>query len=191
VSDEAALEHAFAGTQAGDAEAFAAWVHLVELPLRANLLPFARTIDVEAVFQEGLLRMWKLAPVLRLSGPNASLRYAFRLMRNLALSEARRATRLTPFELKDIEDLPEAHIDPTPPDPVLRRLIVSCLKRLPGRPREVLLRRLADGGHSPDRALAETLRMEVNTFLQNIVRARKLVAACLEREGVRLEEVWR
>ncbi len=30
--------------------------------------------------------------------------------------------------------------------------------------------------------------MQLNTFLQNIVRARKFVAACLEKAGVPLKE---
>jgi len=37
--------------------------------------------------------------------------------------------------------------------------------------------------------LAERLRMRLNTFLQNIVRARRSMEKCLEGRGVRLEEV--
>ena len=39
-----------------------------------------------------------------------------------------------------------------------------------------------------DRTLAAELDMRVNTFLQNIVRARRLLRKCLEGKGVRLEE---
>ena len=37
-----------------------------------------------------------------------------------------------------------------------------------------------------DEVLAKELRMRRNTFLQNITRARKLVAECLERHGIDL-----
>ena len=46
--------------------------------------------------------------------------------------------------------------------------------------------RLDSGGFEPDETLAAGLRMRRNTFLQNITRARKLLAACLERHGVDL-----
>ncbi len=85
------IDHAFEGTRAGDAEAFAAWVRLVEISLRGSLRHFARAVDVEAVMQEGLLRMWRLAPALKLEGQSASLRFALRMLHNLAVSEALRA----------------------------------------------------------------------------------------------------
>ena len=84
------IDHAYAGTRAGDEQAFAAWVRLVETPLRASLRRFAPVVDVEAILQEGLVRMWRIAPGLELSGADASLHYVRRLARNLAISEARR-----------------------------------------------------------------------------------------------------
>jgi RNA polymerase sigma-70 factor (ECF subfamily) len=185
-----AIDRAFRGTQAGDANAFATWIRLTEGQLRRSLRPFATHVDIEAILQEGFLRVWKLAPDLRLTGPDASLRYAFRIIRNLAISEARRHKRLTPLELEALDRLPEASVNPDPlPDPALRRLILECIERLPRRPREALLARLAGSGLSPDRDLAAGLQMKLNTFLQNIVRARKLVADCLRRHGVTLEGV--
>ena len=38
---------------------------------------------------------------------------------------------------------------------------------------------------------AERLGMRLNTFLQNFTRARKLLADCLERQGVALATEWR
>ena len=55
-----------------------------------------------------------------------------------------------------------------------------------GRPRKAMEARLQ--GATPDRDLAEELGMKLNTFLQNIVRARKALAGCLEESGVRLAE---
>ncbi len=184
------LDRAFAAVRAGDAAAFADWLRLVEIPLRQCLRPFARSVDVEAVLQEGLLRMWLLAPRLELAGANASLRYALRLVGNLARSEARRLRVLAPLDLDALERQTEISTAPDPPpDPALRRIIRACIEGLPPRPRAALMARIEDGGLSPDRDLAASLHMQVNTFWQNIVRARRLVRTCLKRAGVALAEV--
>ena len=39
----------------------------------------------------------------------------------------------------------------------------------------------------PDRSLAERVGMKLNTFLQNVTRARRLLADCLRRRGVDLD----
>ncbi|MHC4210719.1 MAG: hypothetical protein ACYSWT_13510, partial [Planctomycetota bacterium] len=67
-----AIDDAYERTQEGDQEAFTSWVRLCETPLRKSLRPFAPYVDVESVVQEGLLRMWTLAPTLTLEGENAS-----------------------------------------------------------------------------------------------------------------------
>ena len=86
--------------------------------------------------------------------------------------------------LADLDPSSEPLIDPTPPpDPGLLRAIKDCLSRLRGKPRDALLARLARGHESHDRDIAKELGMAVNTFLQNVVRARKAVAACLEGKG--------
>jgi DNA-directed RNA polymerase specialized sigma24 family protein len=123
-----------------------------------------------------------------LEGEHASLRFAFGVARIVALEEARRYGRGQPVDIEDIDGLPEGRVDVNWPDPALRVAIFDCLARLPGRPREALSARLRGGG-SPDRELAASLRMKRNTFLQNIVRGRRLLAACLERRGVRLKEI--
>jgi DNA-directed RNA polymerase specialized sigma24 family protein len=182
------IDYAFEQTRAGDAEAFAAWVRLVEFPLRGSLRRFARAVDVEAVMQEGLLRMWRLAPALRLEGEDASLRFSLRLLHNLAVSEARRLRRFEPLDTDPTGGPPLNRVDPDPPsDPLLRRVIQDCIARLPRQPRVAILARLQEGGHHPDSVLAGRLNMKKNTFLQNVVRARKLLAKCLEGRGVRLE----
>lgn len=176
-----AIDQVFARAQSGDLEGFADWVRLVEIPLWKGLRRFARVADSEAVVQEALLRMWRLAPSLTLDGENASLRFALVLARNIAKDEARRAGRMVPLE--DAE--PPVPIDPDPPsDPGLRAAIRRCLEKLSGRPREALQSRLRQGARLPDRDLAELLGMTLNTFLQNITRARKLMARCLAEQGV-------
>jgi DNA-directed RNA polymerase specialized sigma24 family protein len=180
------IDEAYKRTQEGDHEAFASWVRLCEAPLRKSLRSFAQAVDVESVLQEGLARMWTLAPRLELEGENASLRYALRLVRNVALSEARRLGRATPVELEELEKMPEGAVDPDPPtDHGLRQAIQRCFDKLPPKPRAALQARLRGG---PDRELARSVRMKLNTFLQNIVRARKLMAECLKAAGVNVEE---
>jgi RNA polymerase sigma-70 factor (ECF subfamily) len=62
--------------------------------------------------------------------------------------------------------------------------IRDCFGSLPGRPKAALGARMQDGGILPDRTLAERCRMKLNTFHQNIGRARRLMAECLEAHGV-------
>lgn len=179
----------YRGTQAGDVEAFTAWVRLAEMPLRRSLRSFARRVDVEAVLQEGLLRMWMLAPSLELTGASASLRYAFVLVRRLALSEERRTSRRREVPLDDDTKVADLPVEAAPPpDPRLRAIILKCIQKLPVGPRTALLKRLEDDG-TPDRDRARALGMKPNTFFQNIVRARRSVRSCLEKNGVRKEEV--
>ncbi|HEX4932750.1 MAG TPA: sigma-70 family RNA polymerase sigma factor [Gemmatimonadaceae bacterium] len=185
------IDARFADVREGDHAAFEAWLSLVEPSLRASLRTFARGVDVEAVLQEGLTRMWVLAPRLELTGENASLRYAAILVRNLARHEAR---RLGFFVTLDPD--PEGHAPPEPsvppgpvPDPGLRRAIDECLEKLPPQPRRALTARLASGGALADRDLADRCGMSTNTFLQNVVRARRSMATCLEGKGVHLAGV--
>lgn len=179
----------YKGTQAGDVEAFTAWVRLAEMPLRRSLRSFARSVDVEVVLQEGLLRMWMLAPRLELSGANASLRYALVLVRRLALSEQRRTSRRREVPLDEDTEVADLPVEADrPPDPRLRAIILMCIRKLPAGPRNALLKRLEDDG-APDREHAVALGMKPNTFFQNIVRARRSVRRCLEKNGVRKEEV--
>ena len=87
--------------------------------------------------------------------------------------------------LDELDPSSEPSIEPEPPaDLGLLRAIKDCLSRLTGKPREALLARLARGHEAHDRDLAASLGMAVNTFLQNIVRARKAVATCLDGKGV-------
>lgn len=160
---------------AGDTTAFAAWLARAEGPVRASLASFARSVDVEAVVQEALLRVWQVAPRFTPDGqPNALLRFAVRIARNLAVSEVRR-TRATPVEAIEVAVEPEA------PDPLLRAAIVDCRAQLPPKPRMAFDARLRGG---PDDELAQTLHMKLNTFLQNVTRARQLLADCLGKKGI-------
>jgi DNA-directed RNA polymerase specialized sigma24 family protein len=182
------VDQEFASVCAGDVAAFGRWMGRVERPIRLALRPFARAVDVESIVQETLARMWVFARDRgrSLTGDDASLRFAIGMARNLARNEARRLKRevhLPPEQLPE----PEARPDP-PPDPALRRRILECFETLAAKPLEAIRIRLAMPS-LPDRALAAHVRMTVNTFLQNIVRARRQLAECLERKGVALNEL--
>src|SRR5512138_1961612 len=83
---------------AGDVVAFGRWLAGAEPRVRDTLGSFARVIDVEAVLQEALLRVWQVAPRFVADGkPNGLLRLAIRIARNLAVSEVRRQ-RTAPVE---------------------------------------------------------------------------------------------
>lgn len=175
---------------AGDAEAFGRFVAGAEPLVRDSLRGFAAAVDVEAVLQEALLRLWQVAPRFSPDGkPNGLLRLALRIARNHALSEARRL-RAVPVDEdaveRALESLERREVREGP-DPLLRRIIQLCREKLPGKPAQALAARLSSAGGEPDPVLAERLGMRLNTFLQNFTRARKLLAECLARNGVDLE----
>lgn len=176
--------------QARDASAFGAWMASAEAPIRESLRSFAALVDVEAVLQEALLRVWQVAPRFVPDGaPNGLLRLGVRIGRNLAVSEVRR-TRAKPAEDDAIERaLAEGEGAPpdAPTDPLLRALIVECHEKLPDKPRQALDARLEAAGGTSDVDLAARLAMQKNTFLQNFTRARKMLAECLRRHGVAID----
>lgn len=175
----------------GDATAFARWLAGAEPRLRDSLRSLATRIDVESVVQETLLRVWQVAPRFVPDGqPDALVRLAVRIARNLAVDTLRR-NRLEPLDAVALERLAAdaSLVAPAPDrwsDPLLRRAIEECRRRLPDRPARALQARLESGDTEPDERLAERLRMRRNTFLQNIVRARKFLADCLRRRGLDL-----
>jgi DNA-directed RNA polymerase specialized sigma24 family protein len=184
------MERAFRLARSGNPEAFAEWMGMVEIPLRRSLVRYARVVEAEVVVQETFMRMWLFAndPERVLEGQSASLRFALRVARNVALEEVRRCGQGRFAELEELDSLPEGRLNPELPDPALRKAIGECMERLPEQPRNALTARIGEG-HLPDRELAQAVKMKVNTFLQNIVRARRLLADCLERKGVRLGEI--
>jgi RNA polymerase sigma-70 factor (ECF subfamily) len=172
---------------AGDTTAFGRWVAGAEPRLRASLSSVAGQLDAEAMLQECLLRIWQVAPRFVPDGrPDGLVRLAIRIARNLSISELRRR-RVVPALA--IETLPEP-IDPgtsaAVPDPLLRRVIAMCREKLPSKPAAALAARL-EGAWHPDGELARGLGMKLNTFLQNVGRARKLLAQCLRNHGVDVE----
>jgi RNA polymerase sigma-70 factor (ECF subfamily) len=176
--------HLLDAIASGDTDAFGRWASAVEPRLRTSLRSAADQVDVESVVQETLLRVWQAAPTLHPDGkPNPLLRLAFRISRNLVISELRRV-RARPAVLARAEQLgrgePRA---PNAPDPMLREQIHRCRHTLPTRPAQALDARLQAVGR-PDRDIAEALGMRLNTFLQNVTRAKRLLAACLEKHGV-------
>jgi RNA polymerase sigma-70 factor (ECF subfamily) len=178
---------------AGEVEAFGSWIAGAESRLRDSLRSFAIRVDVEGVVQETALRIWQTAPRFVADGrENGLLRLAIRVARNLAVSELRRY-RVEPTEIDVLVREAEAY-DPTgfgvprAPDPLLAQRIEDCLGRLPRQPARAIAARIGSWGAQPDEALAEGLGMRKNTFLQNVTRARKLIADCLARYGVNLAE---
>jgi RNA polymerase sigma-70 factor (ECF subfamily) len=169
---------------AGDADAFGRWVAGAEPRLRRGLRSFAGQVDTEAVVQETLLRVWQVAPRFQRDGrPDGLLRLAQRIARNLAISELRRA-RCTPTEVERLERAADAEAEaPVPPDPLLRKLIRICLERLPERPRIALGARIAARGGRSDHDLSAEAGMKLNTFLQNVRRARIGLERCLAEQG--------
>jgi DNA-directed RNA polymerase specialized sigma24 family protein len=184
------FEELFRAARAGSQEAFAEWMGMVEIPLRRALGRFARAVDIEVVVQETFLRMWLAAgdPQRTLEGDGASLKFAHAVARNVALEEIRRCRPDRLVDLEQLMNAPEVILQPVLPDPALGRAIRECMEALPAKPRTALAGRI-DGSGQPDKEIAQGLRMRLNTFLQNIVRARRLLARCLERRGVRLGEV--
>jgi RNA polymerase sigma-70 factor (ECF subfamily) len=168
----------------GDAHAFACWMAGCETRIRDSLRSFASVVDVEAVLQEALVRVWQVAPRFEPDGrPNGLVRFAIRIARNLAVSELRR-TKSRPAlasELESATDEPTI----TAPDPLLRRAIADCRAKLPPKPREAFDARLSGGD---DTELAEAANMRLNTFLQNFTRARQLLAECLRKRGIAIDQ---
>jgi DNA-directed RNA polymerase specialized sigma24 family protein len=184
--DAVDLDLFLAGVVAGDADAFARWLAGAEPPMRESLRSFAAHVDVEAVLQEALLRVWQVAPRIVPDGrPQALLRVGVRIARNLALDEARRLrASVEPADLERAVDDASLAAARRAPDPLLRRAIEECRAELPPRPAEALTARLAAAGAEPDEAVAARLGMRKNTFLQNFGRARRLLAECLQRRGI-------
>jgi RNA polymerase sigma factor (sigma-70 family) len=177
------------GIAAGDKVAFGRWMARAEPALRASLAGFAAAVDIEAVLQETLLRAWQIARRVEPDGrPEPLLRVAARIGHNLAISEWRRQRRVTSIPEKELEKALEEPVpaQPATPDPLLRRVIERCRERLPPQPRRALEARLLGAGGVPDRTLAERLGVRLNTFLQNVTRARRLLAKCLRSQGVDL-----
>ncbi len=172
-----------------DKRAFGQWMAIAEEPMRASLRSFASVVDVEAVLQESLLRVWTVAPrFVRDGKPNGLLRLGVRIARNLAVSELRRTKSrpMSPDDLEDLEGRADVH-EPAEPDPLLRRTIEECREKLPGKPREALDARLSSGGGDEDLELAMRLGMTLNTFLQNFTRARRFLHECLKKHGVTID----
>ncbi len=170
---------------ARDTRAFGAWMAGAEPAIRDSLRSFAAVVDTEAVLQEAMLRVWSVAPRFVPDGaPNGLLRLGVRIARNLAVSETRRM-RAKPVADEELARVP-AEV-PSAPDPLLRRAIAECRDRLPDKPRAALDARLASGGGADDTELASGLAMRLNTFLQNVTRARRLLAECLGKRGVDVE----
>lgn len=186
------LDELWAKARTGDRKAFGDWAGRVERPVRRSLWRFARAIDAETVVQETLQRMWAFArdAERELEGEDASLKFAHRMAYNLARNMARKHGKLKFFPPDELEpNAPDDYVEPQP-DPFLMQHIKDCIAALSDKLRAVLGARLARAGE-PDAALAERLKMTKNTFLQNIVRARKAVDECLQRKGVHEHEALR
>ena len=190
------LDRELDGIVAGDPDAFGRWVAGAEAPLRATLRPMAAQVDCEAVLQEALLRVWQVAARCRRDErPNALLRLGVRIARNLAIDELRRARRVSVQEAGELEAAmardaaSREGVAGVMVDPLLRAAIEECRKALPGKPAVALTARLESAGGDADAVLASRVKMRLNTFLQNVGRARKLIAECLRRRGVDVMEL--
>ena len=177
---------------AGDTGAFGDFAAAAEPVVRDSLRSFAAKVDTEAVVQEAFLRLWQVAPRFQADGKdNGLLRLTLRIARNLAISETRRLRTQGKYrdELQRQVEASGPSTSPRPPDPLLRRLIEECRRKLPAKPGQALAERLASAGRLADSALAARVGMTKNTFLQNITRARKFLARCLMSQGVDVESM--
>ncbi|HKW93227.1 MAG TPA: RNA polymerase sigma factor [Methylomirabilota bacterium] len=187
------LDQYLPGILAEEFEAFGSWLAGAESHIRNSLRSFAIRADVEDVVQETAMRIWQTAPRFVADGrENGLLRLAIRVARNLAISELRRY-RVEPAEIDVLVREAERYDPmragaPRAPDPLLARRIEDCIGRLPQQPGRAIAARVGSQGAEPDEAVAERLGMRKNTFLQNITRARKLIANCLARHGINLAE---
>ncbi len=173
----------------GDPDAFELWVAGAEPTIRLSLRSFAASVDTEAVLQEALLRVWQVAPRFVADGkPHGVVRLGIRIARNLAVSEWRRLKPAAEIDALESDETALAEASP-PTDPLLRKAILACKEKLPGKPRLVLEARLEADGTSSDETLAADLSMQKNTFLQNFTRARKLLAECLRAHGIDVDGV--
>jgi DNA-directed RNA polymerase specialized sigma24 family protein len=175
----------------GNQRAIGDWMGRVERPIRRSLSSYSQAVDTEGVVQEALNRMWLYSQERghELTGKAASLRFAIVMARNLARNLARKHGREV---LLPPEDMPEPVVEPeSPPDPFIQRAIRECFRKLARKPLAAMQARLRFGAGQPDRAIAEMVGMTVNTLLQNVVRARKQLARCLEGRGIKVEEYIR
>lgn len=178
------LDEYLPGIIAGDEDSFARWLAGAERPLWQSLRRFADSVDTEAAMQETLLRIWVVARRCRPDGqPNSLLRLGLRIARNLALCEIRR-NKVAPIDNGAVDPPDPPAPEPPLPDPALRKHIKRCLDKLPRKPAAALAARIESAGAEPDKRLAASLGMRLNTFLQNITRARRLVAQCLQHSGI-------
>ena len=168
----------------GDVTAFAGWMARTEEPIRSSLRRFASCVDVEGVVQETFLRVWRSARLVEGDGkPGRLLRYGLRIARNLAVSEARRRRMLD----LDAAQAPEPTVEPSSvPDPSVADAVHACREKLPQQPRAAIDARIQSEGLVRDEDLAARVGMRTNTFLQNVTRARKLLAECLRLRGIDL-----
>ena len=168
----------------GDYSSFAKWMARTEEPIRSSLRRFASCVDVEGVVQETFLRVWTSARLVDGDGkPNLLLRYGLRIARNLAVSEARRRRMLD----LDAAQAPEPTVEPpSVPDPSVAGAVHACREKLPQQPRAAIDARIQSEGLVRDEELAARVGMRTNTFLQNVTRARKLLAECLRLRGIDL-----
>lgn len=191
MSDALDVDVYAAAIAAGDAGAFARALAVIEPSLRASLRSYAAKLDVEAVVQEALLRSWQVAPRFVPDGrPNGFLRFTVRIAHNLAIDELRKRREL-PSEASALDEASartmalESSVLAAP-DPMLRARIVFCYEQLPPKNALAMHARIEARGGESDTAIAEQLGMRLNTFLQNVTRARKLLERCLEEQGVAL-----
>ena len=182
------LDIHLSGISIREEDAFVRWMAGAEPAIRRSLARFSASVDVEAVVQDTLLRIWQIAPRHSPDGkPNSLLRLAVRIARNRAIDETKRTNRVIAYESLDQLEREFESWDPSP-DPLLQRLLRLCLAHLRGKPKQALWARLRASGEA-DAKLAESLEMAVNTFRQNVSRARKAVRECLAERGVAIEEV--
>jgi RNA polymerase sigma-70 factor (ECF subfamily) len=181
------LDALHAAIAAGNSAAFGQFLGRAELTVRRSLKTFSTRVDTEAILQEAFLRLWQVAPRFTPDKkPNGLLRLLVRIAQNLALDEVKRRREVRIDD--DIAPPPELISPLVEVDPLLRDIVKRCFDRLPPQPSRALGARLESEGAEPDSVIAERIRMKPNTFFQNVARARRLLADCLQEHGVALPD---
>lgn len=110
------------------------------------------------------------------------------IARHLAANEIRKVGRRSRLLTGGLADLliDRAELDSVPPATEWLEALRSCLRELPERGRELLVRRYADGESAE--AMAQRLQTRADTLRQRLLRLRQLVKGCIERKT---GETWR
>lgn len=171
-----------------DLEAFSRWFARCEIHLRTSLRSFEQFVDVEAVVQDTVIKVWEDPLRIRPDGrPGFLLRWA----RTVALNAARNAARRQGHHAAMPADDDVAGDVRPMSDVFLRTRVQECFGRLPVPQQRAFRARVADAGSRTDRQLAASIDMSFDAFRQTLTRGRRALVACLRSFNIDVMEYIR